>query len=201
MNKYEIVFDMLKDKVLFVFKRYKYNDNKTSISENLSFLSKTSFVIITRPFKFIIKDESNENNVDMNHFKDISNKKKSTLTFKIFKKKMIKKPDFIDIVEIDISIYHHLTRNKKNKLFFLTINEIYDILNKLSAIISQFKRDNRILINKLCLCDFETKYKKCCELYISKNAQINNVKIFIFQEIFNKLFINYHNYVNVFDKL
>ena len=76
--------------MLFIFKRYKYNDNKTSIFENLSFLSKTLFVIITRFFKFIIKNKSNENNFDINYFKNISNKKKSILTFKIFKKKMIR---------------------------------------------------------------------------------------------------------------
>ena len=43
---------------------------------------------------------------------------------------MIKKPDFIDIVEINISIYYYLIRNKENKLFYLIINEIYDIFNK-----------------------------------------------------------------------
>ena len=104
--------------MLFIFKRYKYNDNKTLIFKNLSFLSKTSFIIIIRSFKFIIKNESNRDNFDINYFKNISNKKRSTLTFKIFKKKMIKKSNFIDIVKINISIYYHLIRNKKNKLFF-----------------------------------------------------------------------------------
>ena len=37
---------MLKDKMLFIFKRYKYNDNKISTFENLSFLSKILFIII-----------------------------------------------------------------------------------------------------------------------------------------------------------
>ena len=67
---------MLKDKMLFIFKRYKYDDNKTLTFKNLSFLSKTSFVVITRPFKFIIKNEFNKDNFDMNYFKDISNRKK-----------------------------------------------------------------------------------------------------------------------------
>ena len=95
---------MLKDKILFIFKRYKHNDNKILTFKNLSFLSKTSFVVITRPFKSIIKNESNENNFDINHFKNISNKKRSILTFKTFKKKMIKKLNFIDIVKINASI-------------------------------------------------------------------------------------------------
>ena len=46
MNKYEVVFDILKDKMLFIFKRYKYNDNKTLTFKNLSFLSKTLFIVI-----------------------------------------------------------------------------------------------------------------------------------------------------------
>ena len=130
MNKYKVIFDMLKDKILFIFERYEYNDNKTSTFENLSFLSKTSPVVIIRSLKFIVENESNGNNFDTYHFKDISNKKRSILTFKAFKKKMIKKFDFIDIIKIDASTYYHLIRNKKNKLFFLTMNKIYDIFNK-----------------------------------------------------------------------
>ena len=91
MNKYKIVLDMLKNKILFIFKRYKYNNNKISTFENLSFLLKTSFIVITRPFKFIAKNESNENNFDINYFKNISNRKRSTSTFKTFKKKKKKK--------------------------------------------------------------------------------------------------------------
>ena len=136
MNKYEVVFNMLKDKILFIFKRYKYNDNKISTFENLSFLLKTLFIIITRSFKFIIKNESNKNNFDINHFKNILNKKKSTSTFKAFKKKIIKKFNFIDIIEINVSIYYYLIRNKKNKFFSLIINKIYDIFNEFFKIIS-----------------------------------------------------------------
>ena len=128
---------MLKDKILFIFKRCKHNDNKTLAFKNLSFLLKTLFVIITRFFKFIIKNKSNKNNFDINHFKDISNKKRSISTFKTFKEKIIKKFNLIDIVEIDASIYYYLIQNKKNKLFSLIINEIYDIFNEFFEIISQ----------------------------------------------------------------
>ena len=127
MNKHEIVFDMFKDKMLFVFERCEYNDNKISTSKNFSFLSIISFAV-TRPFKSIIKNKSNENNSDINLSKDISNRKKITSIFKTFKKRIIKKSDFIDIAKIDASIYYHLIRNKENKLFFLTMNEIYDTL-------------------------------------------------------------------------
>ena len=128
---------MLKDKTLFIFKRYKYDDNKTLTFENLSFLLKTLFIIITRSFKFIIKNESNKNNFDINHFKNILNKKRSILTFKTFKEKIIKKFNFINIIKINASIYYYLIRNKKNKLFSLIINKIYDIFNKFFEIISQ----------------------------------------------------------------
>ena len=46
---------------------------------------------------------------------------------------MIKKFDFIDIIEIDVLIYYYLIRNKENKLFSLIINEIYDILYESSS--------------------------------------------------------------------
>ena len=137
MNKHKSVFDILKDKILLIFKRCKYNNNKTLTFKNLSFLSKTLFIIIIRSLKFIVKNELNENNFDINYFKNISNKKRLILTLKAFKEKMIKKFDVIDIVEINVSIYYYLIRNKKNKLFFLIINEIYDIFNKFFEIISQ----------------------------------------------------------------
>ena len=118
---------MFKNKILFLFKRCDHNNNKILISKNLSFLSTTLFIIIIRSFKFIVENNSNENNSDMNLLKDVFNKKKSTLTFKAFKEMKIQKSDLIDIVEIDVSAYYHLIRNKENKLFSLTMNKIYDI--------------------------------------------------------------------------
>ena len=70
---------MLKNKMLFIFKRYQHNDNKILTFKNLSFLLKTSFIIIIRSFKSIIKNKLNENNFDVNYFKDISNRKRSIL--------------------------------------------------------------------------------------------------------------------------
>ena len=62
------------------------------------------------------------------------------------------------------------------------------------------KRDNRISVNKPCSCGFAIKYKRCCESYTPKLIQINNVDVLIFQKMLNKLFMNYHNYANVFDR-
>ena len=190
---------MRKDKILFIFKRYKHDDNKVSISENLLFLSIISFIIIIRSFKLIIKNKLNEDNFDVNSSKDI--KKRSTSTFKTLKKKMIQKLNLLNIAKIDVSIYYYLIRNKENKLFSLTMNEIYDTFIKSFEILSSIKRNNRILVNDLYLCNFGIKYKKCYKFYIFKNSQINNIKILISQKMFNKLSIDYHNYVNVFDKL
>ena len=173
MNKHEVIFDMRKDKMLFVSKRYKYNDNKVLISENLSFLLIISFIIITF-FKFIVKN-SDEESFDVNFSKDI--RKRLTSTLKTLKKKMIQKLNFLDIVEIDASIYYHLIRNKENKLFSLTMNKIYDTFIESFETLSSMKRDNRISINDSYLYNFRIKYKKCCEFYISKNSQINNIKI------------------------
>ena len=114
MNKYEVILDIRKDKILFISKRYKYNDNKVSTSENLSFLSIISFIIIIS-LKFIIEN-LNEESSNVNSSKNI--KKKSTSILKAFKKKMIQESDLLNIIKIDISIYYYLTRSKENKLFF-----------------------------------------------------------------------------------
>ena len=194
-----MILDMRKDKMLFVFKRCEYNDNKVLILKNLSFLSIISFIIIIRSFKSIIKNKSNENDFNINSSKDI--RERSTSTFKTFKKKMIQKLNLLNIIEINALIYYYLTRNKKNKLFSLIINEIYDIFINSFEVLSPIKRNNRISVNDSCLCNFEIKYKKCYKSYIFKNSQINNIKILISQKVLNKLSIDYYNYINVFNKL
>ena len=62
------------------------------------------------------------------------------------------------------------------------------------------KRDNRISINKSYLCGFAIKYKRCYRFYTLKLIQINNVNVLTFQKMLNKLFVNYYDYANVFDK-
>ena len=198
MNKHEIVLNMLKNKMLFVSERYEHDNNKISTSKNLSFLPITSSAV-TRPFKPIVKNESNENNFDINSSKDISNRKRITSTLKTFREKMIKEFDLINIAKIDASVYYHLTHNKENKLFSLTMNKIYDTSYKPPPP-RMLQRNNRISLNKPYLCDFEIKYKRCCGSYISKTTQINNAEIFTPQEMLQRLSVNYHDYVNVFDK-
>ena len=136
----------------------------------------------------------------MNFSKDILNRKKSTLIFKTFKEKIIKKFNLIDIIKIDALVYYYLIRNKENKFFSLIINKIYNTFYE-SFSTKSMQKNNRISFNKRCLCDFEIKYKRYCESYTLKAIQINNVKVFISQKMLNKFFINYYDYANVFDKL
>ena len=110
---------MFKNKILFIFKRYIYNNNnKILISKNFSFLSIILFIIITRLFKFIIKNKLNKNNFDIKFSKDILNKKMLISIFKTFKKNLIKEFNFINIIKINISTYYYSTRNKKERFFF-----------------------------------------------------------------------------------
>ena len=73
-----MIFDMRKDKILFVFERCEYNNNKNLASENLLFLSIILFVIIIRSLTFIIINKLNENNFDIDFSK---NKKKININF------------------------------------------------------------------------------------------------------------------------
>ena len=154
-----------------------------------------SFIIIIS-LKFT-NENSDEKSFDVNSLKDI--RKRSTSILKTLKEKMIQKSDLLNIVEIDVLIYYYLIRSKENKLFSLIMNKIYDTLIESFEILSSMKRDSRISINDLYLCNFRIKYKKCCKFYIFKNSQINNIKI-LSQKMLNKLSIDYHDYVNVFDK-
>ena len=191
-----MVLDMRKNKILFIFKRYKYDDNKVSTFENLSFLSITSFIIIIS-FEFIVKN-LDEKSFDVDSLKDI--RKRSTSTLRAFKKNMIQKSNLLNITEINVLIYYYLTQSKENRLFSLIMNKIYNTLIKSFETLSSMKRDNRISVNDLCLYNSRIKYKKCYEFYIFKNSQINNIKILISQKMLSKLSIDYHNYINVFDK-
>ena len=117
---------MFKNKILFFLERYDYNNNKISILKDLSFLSINLSIIISRSLKSIIENDSNENISDINHSKDVLNKKKSISILKTFKKNRIQEFNLIDIIEINASTYYHSIKNKENKFFSLTMNEIYD---------------------------------------------------------------------------
>ena len=64
---------MLKNKLLFIFKRYKYNNNKMSLLKKNSFLLIILSIIIIRFFKIIVKIELNEDDFDIKFIKNILN--------------------------------------------------------------------------------------------------------------------------------
>ena len=78
MNKYIVIFNTFKNKILFVFERCEHDDNNVLISKNFYFLSTIlfQFFIDTRCLKFIIKNELNENKFDINFLKNILNRKR-----------------------------------------------------------------------------------------------------------------------------
>ena len=80
---------MFKNKILFFSELCNHDNNKILTLKNLSFLSITSFIVITRSFKLIVENDSNNDNFDIDHSKDILNRKRSTSIFKTFKKKKI----------------------------------------------------------------------------------------------------------------
>ena len=96
-------------------------------------MSINSSIVITRPFKFIVKNDSNENNFDINHSKNVSNRKilinkrRSISTFKTFKENKIQKFNLIDIVEIDAFAYYYLIKNKENKIQKFNLIDIVEI--------------------------------------------------------------------------
>lgn len=60
MNKYEVVLDILRDKILFVPSRYNYDENKSSNIKDIIFLSNGNRVKLPTP-TLSIKD-----NLDIN---------------------------------------------------------------------------------------------------------------------------------------
>ena len=73
--------------MLFIFKRCKYNDDKILTFKSLSFLLITLFNIIIRFIKFIVKNESNKDNFNINYLKNILNKKNQYQHLKYLKKR------------------------------------------------------------------------------------------------------------------
>ena len=181
------------NKILFILERYYYNNNNTSFSKKLIFillkLSSILLLLVILKYSLLaIVEEETINNISS-----------------LFENKEI------NILKVEAIVYYKLARDKNNKLFSLIIAKTNN--NYLTSISSY---NSRVLVNKLYLYRFKIKYKRYCESNISiinKNKsyifinsetsysiRINNTKTLIYNEILVKLFIEYYNYIDVFDR-
>ena len=175
MNKHEVLLNIIKNKILFISRRYEYNYNITFNYSDLSFISNTTYTSILRTIlKYslisIVEDKT---------IKDINS---------------LLKDQNINILEVEVVVYYRLTRDKNNKLFSFIINK-----NNIASLTSRTSRNLYILINKLYLYESKRKYKKC---YKSNTLiYINKTKILTHKEILVKLLLKYYNYINVFNRI
>ena len=185
---------MIINKILFVSRRYNYNNNNTSFFKKLTFiLSKLSSLLSL----LVISKYSLSAKVEEETINDITS--------------LLKNKD-INILEIEATVYYKLIRDKNNKLFSLIIAKI----NK-TYLTSIASRGSRILVNKLYSYKSKIKYKKCYEsnTHIINNNEsntsinsetsyiirINSAKTLTYNEILAKLSIEYYNYIDVFDRI
>ena len=128
--EYEEKFKTFIFKTAFSIKKSTATVTKTRIT--IITLLKLTILIIFIKMKIEINAKKlicyNYNQINHIDKKKLINKKKLISTFKAFKKNKIQKFNLINIIEIDVFIYYYLIKDKKNKLFSLIINKIYDTL-------------------------------------------------------------------------
>ena len=125
---------MLRDKVLFLSRRYIYNYNIIFLLQDLFFLkistSKTTLLkTLKRLLKPTFEDNSNtsESNVSISNRLVLPSIKRITLTPRAIKENRTLYSNTANIAEISALLYYYLARNKENKLFSLIIKEIYKL--------------------------------------------------------------------------
>ena len=165
----------MKNKILFILRRYKYDYNITFNYSDLSFISNNIYILTLRTIlKYslisIVEDET---------IRDID---------------LLLRDQNINILEIEVVVYYRFTRDKNNKLFSFIINR-----NNIASLTSKTSYNSYILINKLYLYESKRKYKKYCESNIF--IYINKTKILTHKEILVKLFSKYYNYIDIFDRI
>ena len=174
MNKHEVLLNIIKNKILFISRRYEYNYNTTFSYSDLSFILNTTCTstlrtILKRSLIFIVEDKT---------IKDINS---------------LLEDQNINILEVEVVVYYRLIRDKNNKLFSLIINR-----NNIASLTSKIFYNSYILINKLYFYKSKRKYKKCYKSNTS--IYINKTEILTHKEILVKLLSKYYNYINVFDR-
>ena len=180
MNKYDVLLNIIRDKILFILKRCEYNYNATFSPSSLLF-------IFNSIYTFILKTILLSCSLSISKRSSISIVEDKTIQ----KINSLSKDENINILEIDVVVYYRLTRDKNNKLFSLIINR-----NNIASLTSF--RGPRILVNKLYLYRSRRKYKKC---YKSNTLiYINKIEILTYKELLVKLFLKYYNNIDIFDR-
>ena len=181
MNKYDVLLNIIRDKILFILERYKHDYNITSSLSNLLFIFDSTYTSISKTilllYLLLISKRSLISIVEEKTIQKIN---------------PLSKNKNIDILEIDVVVYYRLARDKNNKLFSLIINK-----NNIASLTLESFYSPYILINKLYFYESKRKYKK----YYKSNIliYINKIEILIYKEFLVKLFLKYYNYINVFN--
>ena len=102
-----------------------------------------------------------------------------------------------NIHEISIDVFYLNAKDKKNKLFSLTLNEI-SLKSKTRVL-----KKSYILLNVFYLYNSKFKYKKYYNFNIRLIflVEIKEINILDFKKIKIRLLLKYYNYLNVFDRL
>ena len=183
MNKYGVLLNIMRDKILFILERYKYNYNVTSSPSSLLFILDSTYTSILKTillfYLLLISKRSLISIVEDKTIQKINS---------------LSKDKNIDIFEVGVVVYYRLARDKNNKLFSLIINR-----NNIASLTLISFHNSYILVNKLYLYKSRRKYKKCYKSNIL--IYINKIEILIYKELLVKLLLKYHNYIDVFNRI
>ena len=178
MNKHGVILDLLKDKLLFRPGHCYHDGNGSSMPEDLEFqavhepaLPQTSGSVLAGQAPASAKDSAPP------------------------------KPEGdmlepLDIHEISAAAFYAGAKDKRNKLFSLTLNETpqrHDPPNP---------RRPRIMRNSVCPCGSRVKYKKCCGSNTKADtpAEICETALPTPQQVRDRLPEEYHDFLDVFDR-
>lgn len=195
MNKHGVLLDMLRDKILFVPGRCSHDGNTVSLDKDLTFVSATPRL----PIPCVEDASDGDQDLSSSESDDfvLGSPRKRTLTSpKPLKSHRKSNPGNLDICEISADAFHLNAKNKANRLFSLTINETYNLP------VPPPPREPRIPRNQPCICSSETKYKRCCGSHTrdESTADIREATALTPEEIKQRLPVEYHDYVDVFNR-
>ena len=128
MNKYNVLLDIMKNKILFVPGRCNHEDNQASSNSELVFVSTTPSPqpppIILKRSKPPSPSVEDDHNTLSNNSNTSRPSRYRTPSPRDTKKRRLKDPKYLDICEIDTNAFFINAKDKKNKLFSLTLNKV-----------------------------------------------------------------------------